>query len=48
MGIRKEFIKTPGASEKEIRAEFQTLSQSAVRASQGAAAFSQAGGFNAP
>ena len=50
MGILKEWILTPGNSAKDIRAAFHTFSQSAVRASQTAASFSQAagGGFNAP
>lgn len=49
MGIRDEWILTPGSNESEIRAAFQTFSQSAVRASQGGANFSQArlGGFGA-
>ena len=46
MGILDEWVLTPGNSEKEIRAAFHTFSQSAVRASQNAAAFTQsAGGF---
>ena len=47
MGIPDEWILTPGNSPSEIRAAFQTVSQSAVRASQGAASFSQTamGGF---
>ncbi|MBT6690886.1 MAG: hypothetical protein HN929_11885 [Chloroflexi bacterium] len=47
MGILDEWILTPGNSESEIRAAFQTVSQSAVRASQGGASFSQTamGGF---
>jgi len=46
MGIEENWILTPGNSEQEIRAAFHTFSQSAVRASQNAAAFSQAaGGF---
>jgi len=50
MGVRKEWILTPGNNEKEIRKAFQVFSQSAVRASQGAASFSQAamGGFGTP
>jgi len=47
MGIRDEWILTPANTEKEIRASFQTFSQSAVRASQSAVSFSQTaiGGF---
>jgi hypothetical protein len=47
MGIPAEWILTPGNSQSEIRRAFQTVSQSAVRASQTAASFSQAalGGF---
>lgn len=47
MGLRKEWILTPGNSESEIRKAFEMVSQSAVRASQGGASFSQAaaGGF---
>lgn len=47
MGIRDEWILTPGNSASEIRKAFQMFSQSAVRASQSAAGFSQAalGGF---
>ncbi|MBI4751637.1 MAG: hypothetical protein HY774_24410 [Acidobacteria bacterium] len=47
MGIRDEWILTPGNSAQEIRQAFQVFSQSAVRASQGAASFSKtaAGGF---
>lgn len=50
MGIPDKWILTPKSDPKEIRAAFQTLSQSAVRASQSAASFSQqaAGGFGAP
>ena len=46
MGIRPEWILTPGNTPKEIRRAFQTISQSAVRVSQ-AANFSKAalGGF---
>lgn len=46
MGIRPEWILTPGNTPKEIRAAFKTISQSAVRVSQ-AANFSKAklGGF---
>lgn len=47
MGIREEWILTPGKSQTEIRKAFAVISQSAVRASQGAASFSQTalGGF---
>ena len=45
MGIRDEWILTPGNNQKEIRQAFQTFSQSAVRASQHAGAFSLMGGF---
>ncbi len=47
MGIRSEWILTPGNTPSEIRKAFQVFSQSAVRASQGAQSFSQAatGGF---
>ena len=47
MGIIPEWILTPGNSEAEIRKAFNVFSQSAVRASQSAANFSQAaiGGF---
>jgi hypothetical protein len=50
MGIRDEWVLTPGNTESEIRAAFQMFSQSAVRASQGAGAFSTAamGGFGNP
>lgn len=49
MGIDEKWILTPGNSQQEIRAAFHTFSQSAVRASQNATAFSQsAGGFGAP
>lgn len=41
MGIRDEWILTPGNNESEIRRAFQVFSQSAVRASQNAANFSQ-------
>ncbi len=49
MGIRDEWILTPGNSPRDIRAAFQTVSQSAVRASQTAGSFSQTalGGFGA-
>lgn len=47
MGIQDEWILTPGSSQSEIRRAFQTVSQSAVRASQTATGFSQVamGGF---
>lgn len=47
MGIRDEWILTPGNSPKEIREAFALFSQSAVQASQSAASFSKAamGGF---
>lgn len=50
MGIRDEWILTPGNSPSEIRKAFGTFSQSAVSASQGGASFSQValGGFGAP
>lgn len=50
MGIQDEWILTPGNSQAEIRKAFQVFSQSAIRASQGAAGFSQAalGGFGSP
>jgi hypothetical protein len=50
MGIRDEWILTPGNSAAEIRQAFQVFSQSAVRASQGVAGFSQMalGGFGSP
>lgn len=49
MGIPDEWILTPGANESELRAAFQVFSQSAVKASQGGASFSQTalGGFGA-
>jgi hypothetical protein len=49
MGIRPEWILTPGNTPSEIRKAFQVFSQSAVRASQGGASFSQTsvGGFSA-
>ena len=49
MGIDAKWILTPGNSESEIRKAFAVFSQSAVRASQGANAFSQTagGGFGA-
>ena len=47
MGIRDEWILTPGNTSSEIRKAFQVFSQSAVRASQTAAGFSglALGGF---
>ncbi len=50
MGIRPEWILTPGNNQKEIRRAFQVFSQSAVRASQGAVGFNQTalGGFGIP
>jgi hypothetical protein len=47
MGIQDRWILTPGNSDQEIRRAFQTFSQSAVKASQGAGHFSRAalGGF---
>jgi Ca2+-binding EF-hand superfamily protein len=50
MGIRDEWILTPGSTPSEIRKAFGTFSKSAVRASQTATSFSQtaAGGFGAP
>ena len=47
MGIRAEWILTPGNTPSEIRTAFQTISQSAVRASQTSGSFSQIamGGF---
>ncbi len=50
MGIPDQWILTPQNSPSEIRKAFLMLSQSAVRASQGATGFSQtaAGGFAAP
>jgi len=51
MGIRDEWILTPGNTPSEIRKAFQVFSQSAVRASQGAASFSKeaiGGGFGNP
>lgn len=48
MGIRDEWILTPGNSQKDIRQAFQVFSQSAVRLSQSARSLSQSswGGFN--
>ncbi|MBD3559588.1 hypothetical protein H6S82_12030 [Planktothrix sp. FACHB-1355] len=50
MGLRDEWILTPTNSTSEIRQAFQIFSQSAVRASVGAASFSQAAlvGFGSP
>ena len=47
MGLRDEWIMTPGNNESDIRRAFQVFSQSAVRASQGAISFSKTalGGF---
>ena len=49
MGIPKQWILTPGNTPSEIRQAFQVFSQSAVRASQSATAFSKTamGGFGA-
>jgi hypothetical protein len=48
MGVRDEWVLTPGNTPSEIRKAFQVVSQSAVRASQTAGSFSQTalGGFN--
>jgi hypothetical protein len=50
IGIPDRWILTPGNTDQEIRRAFQTFSQSAVRASQGAGHFSRTalGGFGAP
>jgi hypothetical protein len=50
MGILDRWILTPGNNQVEIRQAFQVFSQSAIRASQSAATFSQSalGGFGAP
>lgn len=50
MGIPDEWILTPGNNASEIRKAFNMLSQSSVRASQGAAVFSATamGGFASP
>jgi hypothetical protein len=50
MGIRDEWILTPGNSESEIRKAFQVFSQSAVRVSQSSANFNNTslGGFGNP
>lgn len=47
MGIREDWILTPGKSKSEIRKAFEVVSQSFVRASQTAASFSKQalGGF---
>lgn len=49
MGIEDKWILQPGNSAQEVRRAFQVFSQSAIKASQGAAAFSKAavGGFGA-
>lgn len=49
MGIRDEWILTPGNSAGEIRRAFQVFSQSAVKAGSGAGGFSKlaVGGFSA-
>ncbi len=44
MGIDDKWVLTPGNNSSEIRRAFAVVSQSAVRASQGAAGFSQAAG----
>ena len=41
MGFHDEWILTPANNPSDIRRAFQVFSQSAVRASQGAASFSQ-------
>jgi hypothetical protein len=43
IGIRDEWILTPANTANDIRNAFHVFSQSAVRVSQGATAFSQAG-----
>jgi hypothetical protein len=45
MGIRDEWILTPGNSESEIRKAFQVFSQSAIRVSQSAGNLGSLGGF---
>lgn len=45
MGIRDEWILTPGNSDSEIRKAFQIFSQSAVRVSQAAGNLKSVGGF---
>lgn len=47
MGLRDQWILTPGNSQNEIRKAFQLFSQSALRASQSAASFNSLGGFAA-
>lgn len=48
MGIRDEWILTPGNTESEVRRVFDLISKSAVQASKGAASFSKTalGGFD--
>lgn len=48
MGIRDEWILTPGNSQKDIRQAFQVFSQSAVQVSQGSVSLGSLGGFGAP
>jgi hypothetical protein len=50
MGIRDEWILTPGNNPSEIRKAFNVFSQSAIRASQNAQSFSKTaiGGFGTP
>ena len=48
MGIRDEWILTPGNSDSEIRKAFQVFSQSAVRVSQSAGNLNSLGGFGSP
>ena len=50
MGIRDEWILTPGNSESEIRQAFQVFSQSVIQVSQAANSFNQSflGGFGTP
>jgi hypothetical protein len=50
MGIRDEWVLTPGNSDSEIRKAFQVFSQSAVRVSQNSGSFNQGcfGGFANP
>ena len=45
MGVRDEWILTPGNTDKEIRAAFQVFSQSAVQVSQGARLSAPANAF---
>lgn len=47
MGVRDQWILTPGNSQHEIRKAFQLFSQSALRASQSATSFNSLGGFGA-